>query len=194
MELQLALGFPAYLHGQRQKKQTFITVLIVIFGQRGQTEQPWVYRVFPALQQNFAAKHSSAGVSINLDIRRVTAKEHWRVHVMKITPSSFRRSNILWATRTINLDTNDFNTRTNCVGTSRICRSQVPVAHEFGHAVGNTAVLARGDEYQTSSPHVNDHASIMNIGSQLRDRHFQTIIDELNKMIPGTTFSVRNIR
>jgi len=141
----------------------------------------------------FALRHSSAGVPINLDIRRVTANEHWDVKVKKILPAAFERSNIVWSTRKINLDTNDFNTRTNCRGTPRVCHKQIPVAHEFGHAAGNTAVLGRGDEYKASSPHVNDHSSIMNVGSQLKSRHFQTILDELNLMIPGATFTVKGI-
>jgi hypothetical protein len=143
---------------------------------------------------SFAKKHKTKGVAINVDIRRVTAKEHWNVEVLKIAPKGFRTSHIIWSTRHIKLDTNDFNARVNCVGTPRVCHKQVPVAHEFGHTAGNTVVLGRGDEYKASSPHVKDRSSIMNIGDQLRARHFQTIIDELNKMIPGTSFSVKSIR
>lgn len=142
---------------------------------------------------SFSRTHSSKGVPINLDIRRVTSGEHWNVNVKKIAASAFERSNVVWSRRIINLDTNDFKTRINCLGVPRVCHKQKPVAHEFGHAAGNTAVLGRGDEYKTGHAHVNDHASIMNAGSQLRSRHFQTILDELNKMIPGTTFSVKSI-
>jgi hypothetical protein len=141
----------------------------------------------------FTRRFRASGVKINLDIRRVVAGGHWNVRVTKIPPQSFRQSNIIWNTRIINLDTNDFKTRTNCIGTPPACYDQKPVAHEFGHAAGNTAVLGRGDEYGPTSPHYSDHASIMNIGNQLRDRHFRTILDELNTMIPATTFSVKNI-
>jgi len=143
---------------------------------------------------SFSRRHVASGVSINLDIRRVTAHEHWNVNVTKIAAGAFARSNVVWNTRIINLDTNDFVTRVNCAGAPRVCRNQIPVAHEFGHAAGNTVVLGRGDEYPAASAHTNDHASMMNVGSQLRDRHFQTILDELNTMIPDTTFSVRSIR
>lgn len=143
---------------------------------------------------SFAGRFRTGGLILNLDIRWVTLGEHWKVNVTKLTPGVFQRSNVHWNTRIINLDTNDFNVRTNCIGTPSVCHRQTPVTHEFGHAAGNTVVLGRGDEYPASSPHSGDHASIMNIGSQLRQRHFRTIIDELNKMIPGTTFSVQSIR
>ena len=156
----------------------------------------WSNRVlFPVSGTSaFARHHVRSGVTINLDIRRVTSREHWNVNVKKIPAADHERSNVIWNSRLINLDTNDFNTRNNCVGIPRSCHSQVPVAHEFGHAAGNTSVLRRGDEYRPTSPHRNDHASIMNAGNQLRDRHFQTILDELNLMISNTSFLVRSIR
>jgi hypothetical protein len=33
----------------------------------------------------------------------------------------------------------------------------------------------------------------MNMGSQLRNRHFQTIVEELNKLIADTTFTVARV-
>ncbi len=141
----------------------------------------------------FSKSYSATGVPINLDIRRVTAKEHWNVNAKKIAAGAYERSNVLWHARIINLDTNDFQIRNNCLGLPRVCYQQKPVAHEFGHTVGNTAVLRRGDEYGAGHVYVNDHGSMMNVGSQLRDRHFQTILDELNKMIPDTVFTVKRI-
>lgn len=87
-----------------------------------------------------------------------------------------------------------FKVRINCLGVPKGCYKQKPVVHEFGHAAGNTVVLGRGDEYPAASTHRNDYASMMNAGSQLRDRHFRTILDELNSMIPGTTFSIKSIK
>ncbi len=77
-------------------------------------------------------------------------------------------------------------------------KKQVTVAHEFGHAIGNTAKLMRGDEYYNpyrtvQSPFATDASSIMNIGGKLRRRHFQGILEELNKMIPQTKFSIRSV-
>lgn len=73
-------------------------------------------------------------------------------------------------------------------------RKQVTVAHEFGHAAGNSAKFSMGDEYRKSkgpvSPHVADQQSIMNIGHSLRARHFRKLIEQLNAMIPDAQFSV----
>lgn len=143
---------------------------------------------------SFSRKFASHGVPINLDIKRVTIGEYWNVNVKKILPAAFERSNVIWNRRVINLDTNDFKVRINCQGIPKVCYKQTPVAHEFGHAAGNTVVLGRGDEYPVTSPHHNDYASMMNAGSQLKDRHFRTILDELNSMIPGTTFSIKSIK
>ena len=142
----------------------------------------------------FARRFSRRGVRINLDIRWVTSREHWNVTVWKIPAAEHRTSKVFWNTRTILLDTNDFDTRTfNHAGPPATTSRLVPVAHEFGHAAGNTVVLGRGDERRTGHANVNDHSSIMNAGSQLRARHFRTIIAELNTMIPDCTFSVRNV-
>ena len=142
---------------------------------------------------NFAKRFHQTGVPINLDIRWVTSNEHWNVTVWKIPKDQLRISNIDWNSRQIELDTNDFTTRIFNHGASQPATRQVPVAHEFGHTLGNTAVLSRGDEYRSTSPNVNDHASIMHNGSQLRARHFTTIIEEMNTMIPDCTFSVKSV-
>lgn len=140
-----------------------------------------------------ARRFRGRGIPINLDIRRVTAAPHWNVTVTKIPPADFKVSSVIWVTRQINLDSNDFGAVQRCRGAPKRCFNQVPVAHEFGHAAGNTATLGRGDEYKAGHSHANDFASIMNIGSRLRDRHFRTIVDEMNKMVPDTTFQVKTI-
>jgi len=142
---------------------------------------------------DFARRFASHPIPINLDIRWVTSDQHWSVNVTKISRGTFRQSNVQWNARVINLDTEDFTTRTICSGTPRVCTTQVPVAHEFGHAVGNTAVLVRGDEYVSTSPNAADHGSMLHSGHRLRSRHFRTILDEMNKMIAGTTFAVRSV-
>lgn len=146
---------------------------------------------------DFVRNFRSAGVPINLDIRWVTAREHWNVNVTKVAAGTFMQSNVEWTSRIINLDTEDFTTRTFTGAAGARPTTQTPVAHEFGHAAGNTAVLSRGDEYRTTSANRNDHASIMNQGHALRSRHFQTILDVMNRepnaMIPGCTFSVRSV-
>ena len=142
---------------------------------------------------DFAKKHAGKQMPFLLDVRWVLANAHWSVTVTKIPKTAFLTSSIVWDSRLINLDTNDFSTRVNCDPAPPACFKQTPVAHEFGHALGNTVIKGRGDEYHDSSPHRGDNSSIMNIGNQLRVRHFQTIIEELNLMIPNANFSVKAI-
>jgi len=112
-------------------------------------------------KSDFAKRFSRRRIPINLDIRWVVAKPHWTVTVTKIPAGQFRKSKVEWASRTVSLDTNDFKTRSICTGTPKVCTTQVPVAHEFGHTVGNTVVFGRGDEYKSSSPHRGDQGSIL---------------------------------
>jgi hypothetical protein len=81
---------------------------------------------------------------------------------------------------------------------------QFPVAHEFGHTIGNVPLLypgSHGDEYYSKPilkpysadisqtiANYNDYQSIMNIGSSIRERHFDYLLRELNTIIPDTIF------
>jgi hypothetical protein len=158
--------------------------------------QAWSYRakLSVAGTSDFARRFSKTPLSINLDVRWLSAMPHCTVTVTKIAAGGFLTSEVFWTTRKISLDSEDFQTVQKCDSTGLICRSQVPVAHEFGHAAGNTAVLSRGDEYRTTSPHVSDYDSILNIAGTVRSRHFTTILEEMNKMIADTTFSVHSVR
>lgn len=130
-------------------------------------------------------------IPVRIDIRPVTSRPHWTVVVQKVPAESFVTSFVLWDSRTITLDTNDLAWRNAASGESGM--NQRPVSHEFGHAFGNTSVLGRGDEYRATSPHVTDTASIMHRGNSLRARHFTHIINELNQMVPNTTFAVSTV-
>jgi hypothetical protein len=142
---------------------------------------------------DFARRLAGKKIPIDLDVRRVSANQHWTVRVTKIPAGTFRTSSVQWTARLINFDTEDFTTRNICSGTPQRCDTQVPVAHEFGHAVGNTVVLGRGDEYNAGTTNFADHQSIMHSGHRLRSRHFQTILYEMNRMIPNTVFSVASV-
>ncbi len=135
-----------------------------------------------------ARKLAQAPIPVNFDIRWVLSDPHWTVQVTKIPKGNFRVSSVNWGSRTIHLDSEDAGTRR----TSRTI-NQVPVAHEFGHAVGNTVVLGRGDEYHPGHAHHIDRAAMMNVGHELRERYFRTLIEELNDMIPGVTFSIHGV-
>jgi len=154
--------------------------------------QYWSNRAFLSARGTSRIARTPGNYVVNWDVRWVTSNRHWTVTVQKIAPSAFARSSVRWNARTISLDTNDINART--ISTSRPTNQQVPVAHEFGHSAGNTSVLGRGDEYPASSTHTSDLRSMMNQGSELRTRHFDTIIAELNTMIPNTQFQVAVIK
>lgn len=95
-------------------------------------------------------------------------------------------------------------------------RDQCAVAHEFGHAIGNNGTeYYTGDEYvDVSKEHAiinsdgfahypiehvkypnrelyGDIDSMMNVGNEVRHRHFAFIRDMLQEMLPGSYFSIR---
>lgn len=148
---------------------------------------------------DFAQRFRATRIRINLDVRWVLSGQQWDVTVTKIADNAFATSSVVWNSRTITLDSNDATPVRRCTtpataGATPVCHRQIPAAHEFGHAAGNTAVLSRGDEYHSHSTHTADDSSIMNIGNQLRGRHFTTILEELNAMIPNCTFAVAALR
>ena len=135
-----------------------------------------------------ARRLAGRSAPVNLDVRWTLANPHWNVFVHKVAAGVQYPSEVFWNVRRINLGSRDFAPVN--FGTAVHPRRQPTVAHEFGHAAGNTSVLSRGDEYRLTSPHHADQRSIMHTGAQLRARHFRTIIEEMNQMIPGTIFAL----
>lgn len=146
----------------------------------------------------FAQKHRNTTFTVNFDIKWVLEKPHWNVHVTKIIPGGFERSNVNWTDKIINIDTED----TKIVVHPQNGKNyrQYPIAHEFGHTMGNTysALIGQksihGDEYNTDI-RINggfflDRLSIMNIGNDLRKRHLDFILLELNSMLANTQFYI----
>lgn len=131
-------------------------------------------------------------VSVNFDIRWVLSGGQWTVNVVKLRAGSASpRSYVQFATRTIQLDTLDVDPHgvQNDAGVTRNRFFTIP--HEFGHTLpaGSGSRSPVDDEYGTSSAHVGDADSIMNIGRQVRSRHVTAVIDELDAMLPGCSFS-----
>jgi hypothetical protein len=142
----------------------------------------------------FSKKHSSSGFTMNFDIKWVLSNEHWLVRVRKIVSGTFKTSNVKWPSRIINLDTEDILIRKSTRGGRTFYK--YPVLHEFGHAIGNSVHASQGmhgDEYKANNPFKSDQSSIMNLGNELRKRHIEYLLQELNKMIPDTTFYCPNI-
>lgn len=158
----------------------------------------WSNRAFLSVSgaSDFAKRFSGRMVPVYVDVRWVLTKPHWTVNVTKVEPGQFSRNRTSWWDRIINLDSNDLTVRTRCIGPpkQKICGDQMPVAHEFGHALGNTADFGRGDEYTASSSHGADIQSIMNRGTELRTRHFDALLTELNALIADTAFSVGRLQ
>jgi hypothetical protein len=119
----------------------------------------------------FAVKYKNTVFTINFDIKWVLANPHWKVNVTKITPKGFETSYVDWTNKVINLDTED--TKIVIRQKNGVGYKQCPIAHEFGHAIGNVPIreITHSDEYHTSY-RLNggfqlDYFSIMNIGNEL---------------------------
>ncbi|MBI3860496.1 MAG: hypothetical protein HY290_01225 [Planctomycetia bacterium] len=129
------------------------------------------------------------GIPINLDIKWVTRPGSFTVNVVK-RPGPVDHSIRPWVnftTKVIQLskwDTSSY-TAVNAASASSPKPFQ-PLPHEFGHALGT----ANDDEYAAGHANLGDTNSIMNIGSQVRARHLESIRGELNAMMPGVTFTV----
>jgi hypothetical protein len=125
-------------------------------------------------------------ISINFDARWVLSNEHWTVAASKLpagsTPTTVI-SNVDRANMTINLDSADLASYEACNAAGR-CRDFRAVPHEFGHTFPGV-----NDEYNAGHPNLGDTDSRMNIGDQLRTRHLQPLLNELNTMVADCTFS-----
>ncbi|MEM9147867.1 MAG: LysM peptidoglycan-binding domain-containing protein [Pseudomonadota bacterium] len=146
------------------------------------------YQVACSGTSDFAKAMKGQTFNVSFDIKYVSSGGHWTVTVTKIPKGSKKTSSVKWGAQTIDLDTEDVKKRKDI--------DQVPVAHEFGHAVGNSihGPAGHGDEYHDDGVHFDDKDSMMNVGSELRKRHADHLIGELNKMIKDTTFEVKAIK
>ena|SRR5438552_17484982 len=152
----------------------------------GQIWRSWSNRIrFKTAGTSPFARHFPS-VSINFDIRWVLAKPHWNITVRKLaagsTPTTYI-SNVDRANMQVNLDSADLDSYTpvNAAGASHKFRA---VPHEFGHTFPGV-----DDEYVAGAADLADTDSMMNIGDQIRMRHLQPVLDQLNTMLPHCTFS-----
>jgi hypothetical protein len=159
----------------------------------------WSNRAMLAVDgtSEFAKRFSKRDIPVFMDIRWVIAKLHWTVQVTKVDKTTFLTSRVGWSVRQIELDTNDFREREICFGPPKdICAAQIPVAHEFGHTLGNIGRVHKGrsDEYDAKSLFSEDVASMMHRGNELRDRHFNHLLNELRGMVPDAEFSLNRLQ
>jgi hypothetical protein len=154
------------------------------------------YKVKVNGSSDFAKKYKNTFFTINFDIQWVSGSEHWKVNATKILGKS-PISYVDWTNRVISLDTKDSDSTYKGSANGKNYY-QLPAAHEFGHAIGNSywalkgSTSVHGDEYNADN-RVNggfslDYASIMHSGNELRNRHIDYILKELNTMLPNTIF------
>lgn len=115
----------------------------------------------------------------------------WEVEVLKF--DSFKRDSwVNWAERKIQLT--NFGVVKDRYGVLASFTDpkadRWAVAHEYGHTIGNVDAFGTGDEYRPQSPAYRDYVSVMNLGSQVRTRHFQHIRGILHEMCPGVKFDI----
>ncbi len=149
----------------------------------------WSNRIVFRVQgtTRLARRLARTGVPINFDVRWELVNGHWDVYARKLPAGGSYRSNVHFGRREINLDSEDLEPHGACRDDGTTCADDfLTVPHEFGHTIDNR------DEYNRASPHYADTGSIMNIGGQLRSRHLNLIIAQLNTMVRGGTFSVPN--
>lgn len=126
--------------------------------------------------------------SVRIDLREVGIESaaHWKVEVEQLPPDNKKRDGaVYWSARRIELTTES----TSGEGIrlkNGLLNQQHVVAHEFGHTFG-----ADEDEYEKDSAHVGDINSIMNIGNEVRKRHYTYLRRLLEAGIPDTVFLVK---
>lgn len=151
------------------------------------------YSITVSGKSDFATVYKDTVFKVSFDIKKVSSGGHWQVNVTKIPTGSSKTSSVNWGSQKIELDTEDTILRVRDRDGKKF--KQIPAAHEFGHAVGNSKFgpAGHGDEYPVTSTYKDEKKSMMNIGAQLKKRHADHIIMELNKMIPDTVFAVKSI-
>ncbi|MBC8155170.1 MAG: hypothetical protein H7Z72_19950 [Bacteroidetes bacterium] len=139
---------------------------------------------------DFAKKYAELKFVVSMDVKWVLVYPHWTVQLTKLRKSAtFFQSYVDWTNRLIALDTLDSVLTKKAGGSATL--KQYGVTHEFGHTMGNIPGLyagAHGDEYENSSQYFTDKRSIMNIGNEIRQRHIDYLLKELNMLHPNTEF------
>jgi hypothetical protein len=168
----------------------------------------------------FGKKFKDQALPINFDVQWVTVRPHWSVKVLKLPNNASETSFVNWSTNEIQLDTNDFTPHGACNDEAPQPGMEIPfliippqirdaipgardaivdqsckggfktIPHEFGHVLGN----GNDDEYRADATHRADLDSLLNIGQEIRDRHLNDVLGELNTMLPDCAFAVHSIR
>lgn len=161
--------------------------------------QLWSNKAYVTVRGNVPFVQAYAGVpfTIRVQVQEVTSGEHWKVKVQKVPLAIDVIPYVLWYKKEIFLTSNSLRSEPMTIydrdhkniGLTK----QYSVSHEFGHAFGNTTKSAptlSGDEYKAGHPDFDDFESIMNIGNEVRRRHYTHVKGLLEQMIPGAVFDL----
>jgi hypothetical protein len=139
-------------------------------------------RIYPTGAHELARRFGTSGLRLTFDVHWVTRPGHWTVTVRKLVPGGNYRSNVTFATRTIELDSEDLTPHVAANDAGQTGAGFRTGPHEFGHTIRNP------DEYNRGAANLADTTSVMNIGQQLRPRHAQLITETLHKLVPACMF------
>ncbi|OUL60266.1 hypothetical protein [Flavobacterium sp. AJR] len=180
----LANGFPEWSYNEKQKMhQAFEKEMDITWNRKA--------RLKPVGSSPFAKKHKNDVFRLSFDIKWVVSGEHWSVDISKVASRDFtNRPNVAWNIRKIKLYTVDIQSL-HKVGAPKSV-SQKNISHEFGHAIGNSSSIVNmhADEYRAGGAFYDDKVSIMNVGMELRTRHFDYVLREIRTMMPNTNFNL----
>lgn len=133
----------------------------------------WQRQVPGAWNQDAHTSYGGYDISLifTCDIRTAAAATQWQARVMKLEDRNTFRTSAVWRNGyaggyDAKFDSND-DLKKALLGDG----TQTAMIHEFGHMIGNP------DEYKSGSAHYADKESIMNIGSAVRDRHLEHLVD-----------------
>lgn len=107
--------------------------------------------------------------------------DHWEITVKKVPPGSTFRSYVNTSAGNVMLTENDNNIVVRHVAKNGSYRQTTSV-HEFGHMIGlddEYGPIFGGDK----GPHSKDYGSLMNVGSNIRNRHKNSLIKWLNDVL-----------
>lgn len=133
---------------------------------------------------DFAKYFKNKTFKVMFDVDPRKTGKHWTVNAIKVPKGGSNTSSVNWGKQEITLDTEDLQPADKGAGDG--VKMNV-AAHEFGHAIGQP------DEYKATSAFKMHKKSIMNRGNQVKKRHAEKLVAELDQMIPGTTFSVKSV-
>lgn len=150
-------------------------------------------RIIGGADNEFNERYGNKEFAVKVKIEFVDSFENWKVNIYKARPGDLSDWDafVNWESREISLTSHAVTlTQHRCLHGIEDERAGYWIAaHEFGHTLGYHGDFS--DEYEPGNPYQGDVFSVMNLGNEIRQRHFRTVCNLLNRMCPGTSFSFR---